>query len=161
MRGRMFVAAMSAVVSVALVFASGLSVLADTIQLTDGRQMHGTITEMGDESLTLQPSDAPDAPVTIAWSDVEYAALQSGDCIQQAGERLTSFRTKYFVGLGLSFVGSIVSFIGLLSANPPNPASATLSLLIGGMLSLAGTILTVFAFWEIGSAGDALQQCKK
>lgn len=150
--------ALTFVVSTAMVAVSSMAVMADVVKLQNGRQLSGELSQLEGETFTLT-TDGNDQPAEIAWADVEYVSLQQTDCLHTAGERLSNFRSKFYIGWGLSALGTILTFLSFDFSDPTNFQFNPILSLVGGLFSLGGAILQLISYWDIGSAGEALMEC--
>jgi len=127
--------------------------LGDVIYLQDGRVIEGEITDITDEAILIRLSGDEDRPLTleIPKAQVVYAAYAVNEqSLARAGEALMRARTLFFLGLALNVAGVLVAFI-------PGPSSS----LIGGVAILGGWILSLMAYWNIGTAGEYLIQASR
>lgn len=141
------------VVAVVVLSLIALPVLGDVVYLQDGRVIEGRIADVTDEAILVQLPGDGSQPLTleIPKAQVVYAAyVVNEQSLARAGEALIRARTLYFIGLGLSVLGGIVTFLGGQSGA-----------LIGPIMSIAGTLASLIAIWNIGTAGEHLIQASR
>jgi len=149
-RSKMFKALVIAVVALSL---SALPVLGDVVHLQDGRVIEGRIATVTDNAILVQleGDESPALMMEIPKAQVVYAAyVVNEQSLARAGEALIRARTLYFIGLGLGVLGGLVTFFG-------GQAGA----LIGPLMSIAGTLASLIAIWNIGTAGEHLIQASR
>ena len=143
------------------------------IQLIDGSIVNGEIVENNDTFILVQTSytDNPikidkkniyttsfeqsfEITTTDIRSDNDIAAYH----ITKAGQYLKQFQTRYYGGFALGMLGSLMMTVGTFSsANSETGSGGAGIIIIGGVISLAGSIIQLTSFAEAGKAGEELK----
>ena len=70
-----------------------------------------------------------------------------------AGDELITAKNHWYLGLGVTVAGGVVGIIG--ASDPTSESAQTISI-VGGVISLIGTIIIIESWSHIGKAGEKL-----